>query len=118
MKAALRPGQLRVWWIPQVPMNAFHKLVDSLKEARLLLDTLAEYDVFQFENHIKPDYCNIGGLQVYCGDTPDEEGGGWCEWEDEENGGIDCIDSSTIKAIDADWAKGVYCYETGSYLRR
>ena len=77
MKAALRPGQLRVWWIPQVPMNAFHKLVDSLKEARFLLDTLAEYDVFQFENHIKPDYCNTGGLQVYCGDTPDEELDRW-----------------------------------------
>ncbi len=76
-------GALRVWWIPQVPMKAFHVPVASIAEAKLIMVTLAEYDIFQFENRIKPDYCNTGGLEVF-------EDGEWTEWYDEESG--DCID--------------------------
>lgn len=57
-------GQLKVWWIPQIPMKAFEVEVETLVEAKLLLDTLAKYDLFQFENRIKPDYANAGGLVV------------------------------------------------------
>jgi hypothetical protein len=72
--------KLRVWWIPQVPMNPFHHAVKNIEEAKLLLDALAEYDLFQLENHIKPDFCNVGGLEVFEGED------GWCEWYDEETG--------------------------------
>jgi hypothetical protein len=75
-------GQLRVWWIPQVPMKPFHRDVDNVKSAKLLLDTLAQYDIFQFANRIKPDYCNAGGLEVF-----GEEG--WEDWYDKEGNGID-----------------------------
>lgn len=75
MKPALL--KLRVWWIPQVPMHPFRVKVDSVKEAKKILDVLAEYDKFQFENNIKPDYCNAGGLEVW-------EDGEWLEWENEE----------------------------------
>ena len=34
---------LRVWWVPQMPMEPFHVEVDSLPEARKILDTLAAY---------------------------------------------------------------------------
>lgn len=98
MKTGNEPkiGDLRVWWIPQVPGKAFHVTVKSIREARLILDTLARYDLFQFRNHIKPDYCNVGGLEVYVADAgegkpdwedwDDEEGE---EWEDEEGEDID-----------------------------
>ena len=42
--------------------------------AALLLRALADYDLFQFQNRIKPDYANAQGLEVY-------KGGEWCEWE-------------------------------------
>lgn len=34
-------GALRAWHIPQVPMKSFHVTVKSIREARLILDTLA-----------------------------------------------------------------------------
>lgn len=75
-------GDLRVWWIPQVPMKAFHVPVKSIDEAKLVLDTLTRYDLFQLENNIKPDFCNAGGLVVF-------EDGDWCDWYDEDGNGID-----------------------------
>ena len=72
-------SNFRVWWIPQIPMKAFHVDVADLVQAKLLLETLADYDAFQFENNIKPDYCNMGGLEVF-------EDGEWVEWYDEETG--------------------------------
>lgn len=69
----------RVWWIPQVPMNPFYVLVESVEQGVRVMDILADYDLFQFENKIKPDYTNMGGVQVF-------EGGEWCDWYDEETG--------------------------------
>ncbi len=81
-------GSLRVFWIPQVPMTAFEKDVKTIGEAKLLLETLAEYDTFQFEHNVKPDYCNAGGLLRY--ETDDGSGKpGWCDWYDEEGNDID-----------------------------
>lgn len=64
-------------WIPQIPMKAFTRRVADLAQAKLLLETLADYDAFQFENRIKPDYANTGGLCVF-------EDGDWSDWYDEE----------------------------------
>jgi hypothetical protein len=75
-------GQLRVWWIPQVPMKAFRVEVKTVEEAKLLLDTLAKYDIFQYENNVKPDFANAGGLERL-------EDGEWCEWYDDEGNSID-----------------------------
>jgi hypothetical protein len=66
-------GDLRVWWIPQVPMHPFLKKVRTVAEGLLLLDTLASYDYFQHENNIKPDYSNAGGLSIFIA-------GDWEEW--------------------------------------
>lgn len=71
----------RIWWIPQVPMPAMRVEVNSLVEAKLLLDTLATYDRFQYEQRVKGDYCNAGGLEVY-----DPESEDWYDWYDEETG--------------------------------
>lgn len=74
MKHTPGEGDLRVWWVPQVPMKAFIVPVVSVEEAAKLHDVLADYDLFQYENNVKPDYCNVGGLSVF-------EDGEWVDWE-------------------------------------
>jgi hypothetical protein len=77
--------KLQVFWIPQVPGKAFNVAVDSVAEGIKIMDVLADYDKFQFENHIKPDYCNAGGLQMWAEDDGDGKPG-WVDWYDEETG--------------------------------
>jgi hypothetical protein len=77
-------GTLRVWWIPQVPMKSFHVPVKNVKQAMLILDTLARYDQFQLDNNIKPDYSNTGGLQEFTG-------GDWTEWDNDDGDDIDAV---------------------------
>lgn len=76
-------AKFKVWWIPQVPMKAFEVEVASIEEGAKIMSVLADYDIFQFENRIKPDYCNVGGLMTL--DTD----GDWVDWEDEETGETD-----------------------------
>ena len=84
--------KLKVWWIPQVPMKSFFVPVNSLEEARLILDTLAQYDAFQLENNIKPDYSNTGGLLKW-----DREENEWIDWEDDD--GLDFEEYCNINII-------------------
>lgn len=83
-------GDLQVWWIPQVPMKPFEVSVSSVAEAAKILEVLANYDAFQFEHNIKPDYSNAGGLCVWYCDSEDEYG--WTDWYDEETGEDDPIE--------------------------
>lgn len=77
--------QLRVWWIPQVPGKAFNVDVDSIREGAKLMSTLAAYDLFQYDNNIKPDYSNAGGLIMFDPeDKVDGPDGSWVDWYDEE----------------------------------
>ncbi len=80
-------GDLQVWWIPQIPMTAFVVPVSSVAEGAKLLRVLADYDLFQFEHRIKPDYANAGGLQVWFDDG--EGDSGWVDWDDPETGETD-----------------------------
>jgi hypothetical protein len=84
---APKTGDLRVWWIPQIPGKPYHVSVETPEEAKKLLSVLAKYDIFQYENKIKPDYCNAGGLECFSQDGDGE----WCEWYAPETG--DDIDS-------------------------
>lgn len=70
-------GDLAVWWIPQVPMEPFIVRVSSLQEAKLILNVLGRYDVFQLERNIKPDYSNAGGLNIF---DIDPDGSGKPDW--------------------------------------
>lgn len=63
----------RVWHIPQVPGKCFHVELRAYDEAVRLRDALANYDLFQLENNIKPDYCNASGVQIYQHDLTDED---------------------------------------------
>jgi len=80
----VKEGDLKVWWIPQVPMEAFEVPVKDVEQAKILLDVLAKYDLFQLKHHVKPDYANTGGLSVY-------EDGEWVDWCNEEGQSIDEI---------------------------
>lgn len=74
-----------VWWIPQIPMKPFEVDVESVREATKILNLLSDYDAFQFENKVKPDYSNTGGLKIWAEDDGDGKPG-WIEWYDEETG--------------------------------
>lgn len=68
----------RVWHIPQVPMvKPFYVEVSDLATARTVRNALADYDLFQLENRIKPDYANASGIEVF-----DE--GEWVELDEDE----------------------------------
>lgn len=72
-------GDLRVWWIPQVPSTTpFYVKVKSVEEAEKIIDVLAKYDLYQFEHNIKPDYANVGGIEI------ELEDGTWEGVDDEE----------------------------------
>ena len=82
--------KFKVWWKPQVPCKSFEVEVKSRREGLKICEVLANYDLFQFENNIKGDYANAGGVvfrtdPVTDPDDPDD----WCEcpendddWED------------------------------------
>ena len=78
----IEEGQLRVWHIPQLPMEGFRVYVATPEEAKKILKVLAIYDLFQLETNVKPDYSNAQGLEVL-------EDGEWCEWMDEYGDDID-----------------------------
>ena len=74
--------KLRVWHIAQVPAETdkdiFRVEVKNVSEAKLILNTLWNYDNFQFERKIKPDFSNVSGLEYF-----NEETNEWEEYEDE-----------------------------------
>ncbi len=65
-----KPGDLRVWHIPQIPGRAFYVSVRSPEEGKRILAILAEYDAFQSKNHIAQ------GLEMV-------EESDWYEWQNE-----------------------------------
>lgn len=78
--------EFKVWWVPQIPMEAFTVPVVSVAEGVKVMDVLAKYDQFQFDNNVKPDYCNAGGLVQWDEDSDGEGNPGWVDWYDEETG--------------------------------
>lgn len=69
--------KFRVSHYPQMPCKAYEKEVSSLEEAKLLFDVLADYDKFQYENKIKPDYSNCTILEQFNEETQE-----WEDWYD------------------------------------
>jgi hypothetical protein len=82
---------LKVWWIPQVPMKAFEFPVPDIKTGALLCDALAKYDLFQYENRVKPDYSNAGGLRVL------EEDGDWFDLDPDDEDDVEYAESLLAK---------------------
>lgn len=74
MPSITREGAQKIWHIPQIPMKPFEILVSGPPQAAMLLDMLAQYDLFELSRGRKPDYSNANGLLVF-------EGGEWVDWE-------------------------------------
>ena len=91
--------KLRVSHFPQVPCKAFHVDVDSIEEAMKIKNILANYDLFQYNNRIKPDYCNVTTIDMWDEDSDGEGNPGWCNWSDEEGYEIDCYELVDGKAV-------------------
>ena len=69
-------SKLRVWWIPQVGVSeTFYVPVESPEEGKKVMDMLAAYDLFQFQERIKSAFANTGGLQMF-----DEDENEWIDW--------------------------------------
>ena len=84
-------GNLRVWWVPQVPMPPFHVPVTSVADGVRIMGLLADYDAFQFKHRVKGDYSNVGGIERWCPDNGDDDPG-WESWYNEETGEDDpCV---------------------------
>ena len=79
-------GDLQVWWIPQVPMEAFTVNVNSVIDGAKILHVLAQYDIFQYEHNVKPDYYNVGGLRRWCADSDGDGTPWWEDWRDDATG--------------------------------
>jgi hypothetical protein len=87
LPAEIQPGDLLVWYIPQVPMKAFERFLplrgrdpeEALREAVLIQDTIIEFSAFEFENRVKPDYSDATGIARWEGD-----GAGGMDWYDIE----------------------------------
>ena len=61
-------SDFKVWYVPQVPMKAFEVHVADLTTARILLDTLERFSLFEYEERVKPDYADAGGISERAGD--------------------------------------------------
>lgn len=72
--------KLRICHFPQIPCEPFIVPVKDLEEAKKILDVLADYDIFQFENKIKPDYCNMTTLEEW-----DEKEQDWIDYDLDEH---------------------------------
>lgn len=82
-------SKLRVCHIPQLGVDATFKVeVNSVVEAKKVMDLLSCYDLFQLEHKIKPDFSNICMLQQW-----NEEEQDWVCWETEtDDGYFDDVD--------------------------
>ncbi|MFM1254739.1 superinfection exclusion protein [Yersinia enterocolitica] len=82
--------KFRVWHIPQVPMKSFQVEVASVEEGVRMMNALADYDLFQYKNYIKPDYCNMNGLQMWDESLTEEDMADmeltdkWVDWYSDE----------------------------------
>lgn len=74
--------KFRVWHIPQIPMKSFMVEVPTVEEGVRMMNALADYDLFQLENNIKPDYCNVNGLHMWDESVPDADK--WVDWYNDE----------------------------------
>lgn len=79
-------GDLRVFYIPQVPMAGYTVDIPRrvgaedaayLEQATFVLDTIIGLSIFEFDNNIKPDYSDYAAILRY-------EDGDWNDVDEEE----------------------------------
>lgn len=104
--------KLRVYHIPQIGSGCptFHIPVETVEEGKKMLDVLSCYDLFQLENHSKPDYSNANGLEMF-----DENEQEWVSWEDEETFVDDLDDFFEENETIQSWSKELFSQLRGDF---
>jgi len=64
--------RFKAWYIPQVPMQAFEREFSDLATAKVVLNAIIDFSIFEFKNRVKPDYSDAAGIAVWDGE----------DWED------------------------------------
>lgn len=72
-------------------MKAFRFPVPDIPAGLLLCKALGLYDLFQYENNVKPDYCNAGGIEFLDSD------GKWTSVENDEDEDIMFDDTNAMR---------------------
>lgn len=70
-------GDLRVYYIPQVPGTPYRHSVPDLATAVIVKTALEQLSLFEYTNRIKPDYSDASGIERY-----EEDGDGGLDWFD------------------------------------
>lgn len=85
-------SRFKAWYIPQIPMKAFEVERDTAAEAKAALDLITDFSIFEYDNKIKPDYADVGGVMEW-----DDAESDWIDYEPDEpestachNGNEDC----------------------------
>lgn len=72
-------NKLKIWWIPNPLQEAFEREVSSIEEAILLLNFIADYDLYLGDDLISS---NAGGLQEFVD-------GEWVEYQSPQGYSVD-----------------------------
>lgn len=77
MKFIDMKNKLRVWWISDITVDkAFYVPVETEEEAKKVISILSAYDCYEYNQRVKTDYCNSGGVQMWNEDQQE-----WEDWE-------------------------------------
>jgi hypothetical protein len=76
-------------------MEPSHFPVPDVASARLLVNVLARYDLFQLQHNIKPDYSNAGGAEWR---HPELTEGEWYEFDPENPDECEEVEAALAKA--------------------
>lgn len=78
-----RTSKYKLWHIPQIPGQPIVIEFEYVADAVMVSDILADYDQFQLDTNIKPDYSNASGIMVW-----NEEDGSYEDVDDDLEGEI------------------------------
>lgn len=70
----------RLWYVPQIGMGRFYEQdFNDLTTAAIALNTIYKVAIWEYENHVKSDFANIGGVRFF-----DEQEQLWIDVDAEE----------------------------------
>ncbi|QSL99815.1 hypothetical protein SEA_ODAY_71 [Gordonia phage ODay] len=77
-----QPGDLKIWYIHQVPGKPYSQAVPDIATGQAILDAVYQVALFGLEHRWWPDFANMGGISRY--EKYDDGDEGWFDLDDEE----------------------------------
>lgn len=68
----------KIWYIHQLGAPAYEREVASPDVGQEILDAIYDVALYQFENGMIPDYCNMGGVMYL------DDDGDWVDYHPED----------------------------------